>query len=177
MFELVFENPCPVNTSVGVAEFFKQAGLVGSTVAGVHAEQPAEAFDGVTGVALESAPCFFTDFIDSFIERFDQMEAVDDESGVETVVFDRFGIGTAHIATGPSNALDLGQTQLLFKEPVNGGAAFALAHPEDPRAVQVVHNSGESAALQIRNLIDAHGDEPPNPVTSPCPGDDPMKEV
>src|SRR5438270_11821822 len=86
MFELVFENPCPVNTPVGVAEFVKQAGLVGSTVAGVHAEQPAEAFDGVTGVALESTPCFFTDFIDGFIESFDQMEAVDDESGVRAVV-------------------------------------------------------------------------------------------
>src|SRR5438132_1834565 len=175
MFELVFENPCPVNTPVGVAELFKQAGLVGSTVAGVHAEQPAEAFDGVTGVALESTPCFFTDFIDGFIESFDQMEAVDDESGVRAVVLDRFGIGAAHIATGPADALDLGRTQLLFEEPVNGGAAFALANPEDTGAVQVVHNGGESAALQIGNLIDAHCDKPPNPVTGPCPGDDPMK--
>ena len=103
MFELVFENPCPVNTPVGVAEFFKQAGLVGSTVAGVHAEQPAEAFDGVTGVALESTPCFFTDFIDGFIESFNQMEAVDDESGVRAVVLDRFVGGPYSLgSTSPS---------------------------------------------------------------------------
>ena len=73
--------------------------------------------------------------------------------------------------------MDLGRTQLLFEEPVNGGAAFALANPEDTGAVQVVHNGGESAARQIGKLIDAHCDKSPNPGTGPCPGDDPVKEV
>ena len=105
------------------------------------------------------------------------METVDDEGGVGAMVSDRFGIGAAHIATGPSDPLDLGRAQLLVKEPVDGGAAFSLANPDNARSVQIVDNGGEFAAFQIRDLIDAQCDQSPNPVTGPCASDDAMKDV
>src|SRR3990172_4682863 len=105
------------------------------------------------------------------------MEKVDDERGIGAVMLDRLGIGAAHIATGPLDPLPLGIAEVLVKEQVDSGAAFALTNPDDLRPVQIIDDGGELAALQVGNLIDAQRDQPPDLVTEPGPGDDAMKNV
>ncbi len=82
------------------------------------------------------------------------MEAVDDQRDIGAVVRDRLDVGAAHVATGPDNARFLPPAQTLVEEAIDGVAALAWADPQDPRAVEVVDEGGELAALAVGDLVD-----------------------
>ena len=101
------------------------------------------------------------------------MEAVDDERGVGAVMFNGPGIGATHVTTGPQDACFLPLAQVFVEEAVNGLTAFSQAHPQDTRAIQIIDECGEFAALQEGNLVDAESDQATDFMAVAHPRDDP----
>ena len=177
-FELVFEYPSAMNAAVGGTELLDSAGLIVGAVAGVQGEEPAHAFEGAALIAgFEFAPFIDADGIDGLVEGLDDVETVEDESGIRAVVFDGLDIGAAHIATGPTDAAALVFGEVLGEERVDGLAAFTGANPEDPGAVQIINDGGELAALGIGDFIDSDSDQTTDFVTGAGAGDDAVKQV
>ena len=117
------------------------------TMPGVPAEQPPQPLDRLPPLRVEGPPLVLADLVHGLVQRFDEMEAVDDQRHIRTVVRDRPDVGGAHVATGPGDSRFLPPAQPVVEEAVDGVAALALADPQDPRAVQVVDEGGEFPGL------------------------------
>ena len=105
------------------------------------------------------------------------VETVDDERGVGAVMLDRLGIGAAHVATGPLNALLLPLAQALVEEQVNRLAALSPADPQDMSTVQIIDDGGVFTALAERDLINTEGFHAPDLMAISHAVDNPMQEV
>jgi len=84
-----------------------------------HAEQPAQALNGLALLGSEFAPLLLAHLVDCFVERLDQVEAIDHEGGVWAVRLDGFGVSATHVAAGPKNALLLAGAQYLGEESID----------------------------------------------------------
>ena len=105
------------------------------------------------------------------------MEAVDNQRGIGTVMFDGLGIGLAHVATGPLNALLLPLAQALVEEQVNRLAALSPADPQDMSTVQIIDDGGVFTALAERDLINTEGFHAPDFMAISGAVDNPVQEV
>ena len=177
VFKLVLEHPGAVDTAVGVAQAVEKAGMALGAISGVHAKQPAQPLDRLAAFGIEGAPLLLAHLVHGFVQGLDDVEAVDDQRGVGTVMLDRLGVGAAHIATGPQNARFLPLAQALIEEPVNALSALALADPQDPGAVQIIDQGGELAALAEGDLVDAQGGYTADFMAVSYPVDDPVQQV
>ena len=50
-------------------------------MSGMHAEQPPQPFDRRPPRRVKGTPLFFTDLVHGLVQRFHEMEAVDDQRG------------------------------------------------------------------------------------------------
>lgn len=130
-------------------------------------EQPAQSFERFAVLGGSLSPLFLADLIDSAVERFDDMEAIQHERGVRAMILNGADVGLTHIAAGQSNLGLLVIAEHLIEEPVNGITPLAGADPHHAGSVQVVNQRRVFVALGIGNLIDADSPEPPDlvPVT------------
>ena len=121
--------------------------------------------------------CSLRDLVHGLVQRFDEMEAVDDEPHVRTVVSDRPDVGGAYVATGPGEPRFLPPAQPVVEEAIDGVAALPLAHPQDLRPVQVVDEGGELPALAVGDLVDPERGQAADGVPVAHPRDDSMQQV
>ena len=128
-------------------------------------------------LCIEGTPLFFADLVHGLVQRLHEMEAVDDQRDIGAVVRDRPDIGGAHVATGPGNARFLPRAQTVVEEAIDGVATLARADPQDTRAVQVVDEGGELAALAVGDLVDPEGDQAADGVPVTHPRNDPVQQV
>ena len=177
VLKLVLEHPGAVDTAVGVAQAVEKAGMALGAISGVHAKQPAQPLDRLAAFGIEGAPLLLAHLVHGLVQGLDDVEAVDDQRGVGTVMLDRLGVGAAHIATGPQNARFLPLAQALIEEPVNALSALALSDPQDPGAVQIIDQGGELAALAEGDLVDAQGGYTADFMAVSYPVDDPVQQV
>ena len=71
----------------------------------MHPEHPPQPLDGLTPPFIQSPPLVFPDGIKRLVQGLHHVKAVDHERGVRAVVLNGPGIGAAHVAAGPANAL------------------------------------------------------------------------
>ena len=177
VLKFVLEHPGAMNAPIGVPQAMKEPGMALGTMPGVPAEQPTQAFDRLPPLRVERTPLFLANVVHGLVQRFDEMEAVDDERHIRAVVGDRPDVGGTHVATGSGDPGFLPPAQPVVEEAVDGVAALAGADPEDPRAVQVVDEGGEFTALAVGDLIDPERGHTPDGVPVARPRDDPMQQV
>lgn len=142
LFELVFQDPRAVDAAVAAGESVERAGVRLGAAGRAHAEQPAQALDGSALLGPELAPLLLAHLVDRFVERLDQVEAIDHEGGIRAMSLDGLGVGATHVAAGPEDALLLPLAQVLVEEPVDGLAALSLPDPHDAGTVEVVDEGG-----------------------------------
>jgi len=147
VIELVLEHPGAVDTAIEVTQAVEEAGMALGTISGMHAQQPAQTFGRLAPPGIECTPLLLAHLVYRLIQRLHDMEAVDDERGIGTVMLDCPSIGTAHIATGPPDACFLPLAQAFVEEAIDGLAALSRADPQDTSAIQVIDEGGELAAL------------------------------
>ncbi len=177
VLELVLEHPGAMDATIGVTQSIEKAGMPLGAISGVHGKQPAQPLDRLAAGGIEGAPLLLSHLVDRFVQCLYDVETVDDERGILTVMFDGLGIGQAHVATGPLDPRLLPLTQALVEEPVNRLAALALADPQDARAVQIIDDGGEFTALAVGDLVGAQSDQAPDFMSVSHPRDDPMQQV
>src|SRR5712691_1377765 len=78
-------------------------------------------------IAFQRAPFLLADRIDRLVERLDDVESINHQRRVRTVVLDRLGVGPAHVAAGPGNPLALRLGEVCGEELVDGGSPLASA--------------------------------------------------
>lgn len=177
VLELVLEHPGAVDTAIGVTQAVEQAGIGLSAIARMHAQQPTQPFDGFASLPVQGPPLILTHLIDSLIEGFDHVEAIDNQFGVGAMVPDGFGVGAAHVATGPLDAPLLPRAQTLAEEPIDRLAALAPADPQHLGTVQVIDQCGEFAALTERDFIHAERVHAPDLMAIADPVDNPVQQI
>src|SRR5271170_167443 len=105
------------------------------------------------------------------------MKAIDDEFGIGAMMLDGLGIGPAHIAAGPGDVQSLVFTEFGVEELVDGLTAFAEPHPHDNRAIEVIDNGRELAALTVGDLVNAKCDKTAYLMASAYAGNDAVQDI
>lgn len=121
-------------------------------MSGVHAEQPSQPLDRLPALCIERTSPVLAHPVHGVVQRFHEIEAVDDGRDIGAALRDRLALGAAHVATGPANARFLPCVQTVVAEPIDGVAAASWADPQDARAGHVVDESGKFAALAAGSL-------------------------
>lgn len=117
--------------------------------------KPAQALDGLAIDLGSFSPLLLAYLIDRVVERFDDMETIEHQGGVGTMVFDRPDVGPTHVAAGGVDLGFLVGAQGLIEEPFDALAAFARADPDHHRALEVIDQRGVLMALVLRHFINA----------------------
>jgi hypothetical protein len=116
-------------------------------------QKPAKTLEGFSLVRGSQSPLFFTHFIDSGIESFDDMEAIQNQGNVGAVIIDCTHIGSAHITACPLDLLFLVGTEFSFEEGIDGVPAFAPTDPDHAGSVEVIDNGGVLFPFGVGDLV------------------------
>ncbi len=116
-------------------------------------QKPAKTLEGLSLVRGSLSPLFFTQFIDSGVEGFDDMEAIQDQGNIGTVIIDCTHIGSAHITACPLDLLFLIGTELGIEEGIDGVPAFAPTDPDHTGSVEVINNGGVLSPFGVGDLV------------------------
>jgi len=128
-------------------------------------QKPTKAFKCLTAIGGGLFPLFFSNLIHSFIECFSNMETIQNQDSVGTVIFDGPYIGLAHIAAGPLNLLFLIVTKMFGKEFINGASALALADPHNTSTIKIIDDGSVLMPFAVRDLINSYGFKPSDSVS------------
>lgn len=105
------------------------------------------------------------------------MEAIQNQGGIRTMLFDSPYVSLAHIAGSPENLLFLVIRETFIEEKIDCIPTLTFADPHDAGTVQVIDNSSVLMALTIGDLIYTDGPQCPDPMAFPQSGDALMKET
>ena len=176
-FELVLQSPGPVDASICLLQCLERTGVLRRTSGGMPEEEPAQALECLAILRPQRLPpLFLANFVDRVVEGLDDMESVEDQLGVGAVLLDGADESLTHVAAGPFDTILLVGAEMV-KEPVDGLAGLATAHPDHAGSVQVVDHGGVFVALGIGNLVDTYGFEAPDLVWLSNPVDDSVKDI
>lgn len=140
-------------------------------------KKPTQTFEGFPLVRSGIAPLLLTHIIDGVAEGFDDVEAIQNQSGIGTMIPDGANVGLAHVTTGPHDSLFLKETERIVEEPVNCLPALSLAHPYHTRAFEIVNQGGVFVALRVGDLVDADLFQSPDTVTFAQAGNRAVQQV
>ncbi len=105
------------------------------------------------------------------------MKAIDDELGIGAMVFDSFGVGAAHVAAGPGDIEPLLLAEFGVEKLVDGRSPFTETDPYDNRAIEVINNGRELAALTVGDFVNAKSDKAAYLMAFAYAGDDAMQDI
>ena len=136
-----------------------------------------KAFGCLTVIGGGLSPLLFSNLIHSFIECFSDMETIQNQRSVRTVIFDGSYIGLAHVTASPLDLLFLIVTKMFGKEFINGFSALALADSHNTSPIKIIDDSSVLMPFAVRDFINSYGFKPPNSVSGRKAGYAAVQEV
>lgn len=175
--EVVREQSGAMNTAIGMTQASESRG----PSLGVRARGPvqvaAQPLDRLVLFAGQDSPFLLVHSIDTIVERFGEMEAIDDERGIRAMVLDRVGIVGADIAAGPMNLVPLVLARSFAETRVDGCAALSGPHPHCRGVLEVVEQGGELAPFAVGDLVSLESDVAAGAVSVTSGGDAAVRQA
>jgi hypothetical protein len=102
-------------------------------------------------------PLLLAHLVHGTIESFDDMETIQDESGLGAMVLDGSHIGLAHIAAGPPDTLFLKSAEFLVEKPIDGLPTLTVTDPYHTGTLQIVDHRSVFLTPGVGDLVDPYG--------------------
>ncbi len=157
VLELVLQGSGAVDAAVGLLQGFERAPVLARALGGVMQQHPAQPLEQLAVLAAGLPPLFLAHLVDGFVEGLDDVESVQDELGVGTMLPDGADEGLAQIAADPADTSLLEGAQPVPEERVDGLPCLVLADPDDTGTFQVIDQGGVFVAPGVGDLVDTEG--------------------
>lgn len=157
LLKFVFQDPGAVDAAVAFVKGLKDASILFGAMGRVFKKKPSEPFEYFAFLGACFPPLLLTDLIKGCVDGLDDMETIQDESGIRAMLLDGPYVRFTHVTGGKEDVLSLIGGEVFLEEEVDGFSTFAFAHPDDARSVQVIDDRSVLAAFAIGDLIDTDG--------------------
>jgi len=164
LLKSVFQDPCAVDAAVAFVKGIKDASILFGAMGRVFEKEPAQSFEYFAFLGACLPPLLLTNLIKGCVDGLDDMEAIQDESGVRAMLLDGPYVGFTHVTGGPENLVFLVGGEAFLEEQVDRFSPLAFAHPYDARSVQVIDDGSVLIAFAIGDLVYTDGPQSSDPM-------------
>src|SRR5210317_91589 len=112
-------------------------------------QQPSKTFKSFAFIARSFSPLFLAYFINGFIELFNDMESIKDQSDIGTMIFNRIDVSLAHVTGSPFNFAFLVITKHFLKKTVDCFLPLTFTNPDNACFFNVINDGRIFMALAI----------------------------
>jgi len=120
-------------------------------------QEPSQPFQSLFFIGAGLSPLVLAYLINSFIQGFDNMEAIENQRGVGAMIFNGRNIRLTHVTAGIFDLLFLIIAEHFVEKKVDGGQAFAISNPDNTCFVKIVYNGRIFMTLAIGDFINTNG--------------------
>ena len=161
-----------MNTVIAMAQSIETVVLNPGACGRERVQQPVWAVDYLAPLADQSTSFLLAYRVDAFVEGLGDVEVIDNERGVRTMMLHHRGVSAAHVASGPGDMSELLVAQGLSKEAIAQFAAVSGPEQHHSGALEVIDQCSEFAPLAVRDLVGSEIIEAPDAVSIGPGGDD-----